>query len=129
MHQQIVAVVALFSLLGSPVVLASPGGGYNQGGFSQKKIDQQYELGKSYFKSRQSDGSRLEYCVKIGEDLKTLSRKSVKQFKKGSTSDFVDSLYSCADPALKIADAVADDQGDAIIYYLNKRFKLRLTNS
>lgn len=123
-----ITIVALFSIVCSQMVLASSGGGFDQGGFSQKKIDQKYELGKSYFKSGKSNGSRLNYCVKSGEKLKKLSRRSVKQFKKRPTSEFVDSLYSCADPALKIADAVADGQGDAILYYLNKRFKLRLTN-
>jgi len=117
----------LATLLISPLAQASSGGGFDQGGFSQRKIDQQYELGKSYYKARQADGSRLEYCVKSGDSLSKLSRRSVAKFKRGPTGDFVNSLYSCADPNLKIADIIAEDQGDAILYYLNKRFKLRLS--
>jgi len=108
---------------------ASGGGGFNQGGFSSQRIDQQYELGKSYYKSRQADGSRLEYCVQTGDGLKKLSRGSVKAYKRGTVSNFVDNLFNCADPSAKIADVVPDDQGDAILYYLNKRFKLRLVSN
>ncbi len=108
---------------------ASGGGGFSTGGHSSQRIDQQYELGKSYYKSRLSDGSRLEYCVKSDNGLKKLSRRSAKQFKKGSVNDFVNALYNCDNANQKIADVVTDEQGNAILYYLNKRFKLRLTNS
>lgn len=118
--------LASVSLMLSSTLLASNGGGFNTGGFSSQRIDQQYELGKSYYKSPQANGTRLEYCIKNDSGLSKLSRKSVKRFKNGTVSSFVDSLYNCADPAAKIADVVPDDQGDAILYYLNKRFKLRL---
>ena len=117
------------ALVVSQGAVASNGGGFNQGGFSQQRIDQLYELGKSYYKSPQANGSRLEYCVKNGDSLSKISRKSVSRFKRGPASEFVNSLYSCSDSSLKIADAIADGQGEAVLYYLNKRFKLRLTNS
>jgi len=98
MRLHLLSAATLCILMSSPLALASGGGGFDQSGFSQKRIDQQYEAGKSFYKSRQAD------------------------------SEFVASLYSCADPNLKIAEAVPDDQGDAILYYLNKRFKLRLSN-
>jgi len=107
---------------------ASGGAGLGGSNFSQPRIDQRYELGKSYYKSPQANGSRLEYCVKDGDTLSKLSRKSVRQFKRGPVSKFINSLYSCADPSLKIADAIEQGQGDAVLYYLNKRFKLRLQN-
>ena len=128
MRLSLLSVTTLCIVLSSPLAFASGGGGFDQSGFSQSRIDQQYETGKSYYKSRQADGSRLEYCIKNNDNLRKLSRGSVKPFKKGPASAFVDSLYSCGDPTLKIADAVPDGQGEAILYYLNKRFKLRLTN-
>ena len=121
--------VPFIGLVASSAVLASGGGGFNSGGFSSQRIDQQYELGKSYYKGTQADGSRLEYCVKDNSGLKKLSRRSVSKFKKGSVNNFVDSLYNCAAPDQKIADLVSDEQGAAILHYLNKRFKLRLSNS
>ena len=119
----------VIGLVASATVLASNGGGFNTGASSSQRIDQQYELGKSYYKSSQADGTRLEYCVKGNGGIKKLSRRSVKKFKKGSVDEFVGSLYNCAIPDQKIADVVSDEQGAAILYYLNKRFKLRLSNS
>ena len=112
-------------VIASPQILASSGGG-SFGSSSRSSVDKQYELGRSYYKSRQANGSQLKYCVRSGDDLKKLSRRSVKQFKNGSATAFVDSLYSCEDPNLKIADVVPDGHGDAILHYLNKRYKLRL---
>lgn len=129
MRLHFLSVTTLCVLLASPLVSASGGGGFDQSGFSKQRIDQLYETGKAHYKSRQADGSRLEYCIKTESSLKKLSRRSVKPFKRGSAAAFIGSLYSCADANLKIADAVPDDQGDAILYYLNKRFKLRLENS
>jgi len=108
--------------------LASGGGGFDTSGFSSQRIDQQYELGKSYYSANQPNGSQLQYCVKKGSELNKLSRRSVRSFKRGPASAFIDSLYNCNNPNERIADLVADDQGDAILYYLNKRFKLRLSN-
>jgi len=122
MHHRYLSVSTLCILLASPLAFASNGGGFDQSGFSQKKIDQLYETGKTYYKSRQANGSRLEYCVKGDSGLKKLSRRTVKRFKKGPTSDFVGSLYNCANPSQKIADAIPANQGDAVLYYLNKRF-------
>ena len=129
MRKHLLAAVAASAFVLSPIVNASGGGGYDTGSFSQSRIDQLYELGKSYYKSPQANGTRLEYCVKTDSGLAKLSRKSVKPFKRGAASQFVNSLYSCNDPSLKIADALPADQGDAVLHYLNKRFKLRLANS
>ncbi len=126
MRQHLLTFITVFAVLVSPLAMASGGGGFGQGGYSQKKVDQQYELGRSYYKAKQADGSTLSYCIKRGDSLSKLSRKSVKPYKKGDVSAFVDSLYSCTDPDLKIAELVNDSQGEAILYYLNKRFKLKL---
>ncbi len=125
MKKTLTIVIPVIGLLFAATVSASGGGGFSSGA-SSKRVDQQYELGKSYYKARLADGSKLEYCVKSDSDLKKLSRRSVKQFKKGSAADFVAALHNCADPNQKIADLVTDEQGQAILHYLNKRFKLRL---
>lgn len=126
MRTHLLTFITVFTLFLSPFAMASSGGGFGQGGYSQKKVDQQYEIGRSYYKGKQADGSTLTYCIKKGDSLSKLSRKSVKPYKKGTVSAFVDSLYSCADPDVKISELVGDSQGQAILYYLNKRFKLRL---
>ena len=85
------AISSAVATISSPA-LASGGGGYDTGSFSQQRIDQLYELGKAYYKAPQADGTRLEYCVKTGDGLKKLTRSSVRQFKRGAAATFVDSL-------------------------------------
>lgn len=135
MHKDIFAVIARPSIVMASIFIASifmsqlalaSSGDYRKKPSAQHKVDKQYELGKSYYRAAQADGTRLEYCVKDGDSLTKISRRSVKPFKSGLVSNFTDSLYSCADPSMKIFDVVANDQSDAILYYLNKRFKLRL---
>lgn len=126
MRLSLIYVTSIYLLLSSSIVSASGGGGIRSSTSAQPSVDRLYEEGKSYYKARLADGTRLEYCIKGDSGLVKLSRKSVKSFKKGSSTEFVNSLYSCADPNLKIADVVSANQGDAILYYLNKRFKLKL---
>ncbi len=122
----VTASIVMATIVMSQAAFASSGGAYRQNQSSQNKVDKEYELGKSYYRAAQADGTRLEYCVKDGDSLKKLSRRSVKPFKSGLVSNFSDSLYNCADASVKIFDIVADEQSNAILYYLNKRFKLRL---
>jgi len=128
MRLHLLSATTLCLLLSTPLAFASGGGGFGQDSYSQQRIDHQYEQGKSFYKSRQADGSRLEYCIKTDSNLTKLSRKSVRPFKRGPVSAFVGSLYSCTDPNLRIADAIPNHHGNAILYYLNKRFKLNLVN-
>ena len=80
MKNALKVMVPFIGLVASSAVLASGGGGFNSGGFSSQRIDQQYELGKSYYKGTQANGSRLEYCVKDNSGLKKLSRRSASKF-------------------------------------------------
>ena len=120
------ALVGVLALTGTAVSVASGGGGFHEDASSQPKVDKQYELGRSYYKARQPDGSKLKYCVKSEKGLKKLSRKSVRPFKKKLKSQFFESLYSCNKPQNRIVDLIAEGRSDAILYYLNKRYRLKL---
>ena len=105
------------------------GGGFDGREDQQKRapVDEYYELGKTYFNSPQANGSKLEYCVLTADiGLKKLSRKSVRSFRNGSESNFTGKLLHCPEPALRIMELVPAEESDAILYYLNKRFKLSL---
>lgn len=124
MKLTVISLAAASMLLIANASFASGGGGFGEN--SVHTVDQQYELGKSVYKSRLPDGSKLAYCVKTEKGLKKISRRAVKPFKKGPASAFVNSLYNCQQPNVKIADLITGDQGSAVLYYLNKRYKLRL---
>lgn len=122
------ALVSSVLMLSGPVS-ASGGGGFNQGSFSQRNIDKLYEQGKALYKNGTASSGKVKYCVQTGSGLTKLSRKSVKAYKKGSAATFANNLYNCDQPDVRIAQLVSEDEGQAILHYLNKRFKLRLAGS
>ena len=96
---------------------------------TKKPVDKYFELGKSYYNSPLADGSRLEYCVLTANiGLKKISRRSVSSFRNGPKSRFVNKLLHCSEPSIKIVEIVPEEKTDAILYYLNKRFNIRLIN-
>ncbi len=110
-----------------PVFSHASGGGIgsNQDGYS-KKVDQLYEKGKSYFHSSYVDGKRVEYCVTEKDSPKKISRKSLKRFHATSPDMLMAQLVHCDDPGQLVSAEVPRNQIDAIVYYLNKRYRLSL---
>lgn len=122
----ILSIVLLGSTLG--VAQASGGGGHNQG-FSARKVDKLYEEGKSYFKAKVNNGASLKYCVQSGDELKKLSKRSLKPLRKSNEQAFAASLYNCDTPDQTILAVVGQDKMSAIVHYLNKRYKLKLSGN
>lgn len=126
----LIASVAL--LVQSSASLAS--GGFSGGGFSkggarsqqQRQVDQNYEVGKAIYLGRAKGEPSLEYCIAVGEEKKPLRRKSLKTFKQSTYTDFAGSLYRCDEPEKLIADSLTRDSMLYLVYYLNKRHKLKL---
>ena len=112
-------------------VMASGGGGfgYSWGSGDQETVDQKYEAGKFYFNSAKVNGKKIWYCVKNGEEMQRLSRRSLKPFENSTTSDLSDNLYNCDQPEQLIADQINHDQVSAVVYYLNKRYRLSLSSN
>jgi len=107
---------------------ASGGGGFNQG-FSQRKVDTLYEDGKSYYKARVDNGDVLSYCVKTGEELTKLSKRSLRALRGSNSQTLASSLYNCNKPEQSVVEVVGQEKMPAVIHYLNKRYKLKLSNT
>ncbi len=107
---------------------ASGGGGFNQG-FSQRKVDKLYEEGKSYYKARVDNGDVLSYCVKTGEELTKLSKRSLRALRGSNSQTLASSLYNCNKPEQSVVEVVGQEKMPAVIHYLNKRYKLKLSNT
>lgn len=122
----ILSIILLSSL--ASVSQASGGGGFDQG-FSQRKIDKTYEAGKSYYKAKLNNGSVLSYCVVSGDELKKLSKRSLRPLRKSSAQALSASLVNCDSPDQSVVAVVGQDKMPAIVHYLNKRFKLKLTGN
>ncbi len=122
--------VLFILMLSMGSVHASGGFGGSGGRLQTQVVDPLYEEGKAVYSGKTSRSQRIDYCVLVpgGSEVQKLRRKSLKSFKRSSVRDFAVSLHDCDMPERKIADVL--DQADfrAVIYYLNKRYKLKLTS-
>ncbi len=94
----------------------------------QRQVDPLYDQGKAVFKGRVRDYGKLRFCVVNPEsgELAKLKRKTATQFRDAGVNDFAASLYNCEMPEQQIAGLLTRDDLVAVLYYLNKRFKLML---
>jgi len=114
----------------SSVSFASGGGG--GGGFTpapQRKVDQTYEVGKAIFTGRAKGEPSLEYCIAVDGEKVPVKRKSIKAYKEATYNDFARGLYNCDEPDKLVADSLTRDSLLYVVYYLNKRHKLKLRSS
>lgn len=128
---------ALISLaLAAPSVWASGSGGYGGGGSYRqpsssapvRKVDQTYEYGKALFQGRISGVEKREFCVDVDGEKVALKRSSVKNYKGGSYQELANALYDCNQPEQKIGLDMSSDNFQFVLYYLNKRYRLKLSN-
>lgn len=94
----------------------------------QRQVDPLYDQGKAVFKGRVRDYGKLKFCVADPQsgELAKLKGKTVKPFREGDVNDFAASLYNCEMPEQQIAGLLTRDDLVAVVYYLNKRYKLKL---
>ena len=119
-------VVLVLSLL--PFLSASASGVGGQGSDWQRQIDHTYEEGKSIYKGRAAGVKKIAYCVDYEGARVALKHQTIKQFKQGSIQKFANSLYDCANPDKLVGLTVAQSDFRYVLYYLNKRYRLKLTS-
>lgn len=123
-------------LLGSLPTLAYASG--TSGGFNDQTrpepriVDPTYERGKAVANGKIRDYGKAKVCVlPANEEAKggKLKRKTLKPYRSVDVNVFATRLYICDQPELKAGEALESGDFLAVIYYLNKRFKLKLTRS
>ena len=95
---------------------------------SQPVVDPAYEAGKAVYTGRKSNAPKISYCLKEGDELVKLKRKTIKPHKKGSYSSLAASLYNC-DTNSFVKEELARQDFIHVLYYLDKRYKLKLERS
>jgi len=110
------------------------GGGFGGGGFGgtpqARPVDQTYEVGKAIYNGRGQNTPKLSYCVKgEGDEIVPLKGKTAKQYKRATYNDFANALYNCDVPENRIAQELEREDFLYVIYYLNKRHRLKLEGS
>lgn len=104
------------------------GTGRISGSNNVRKVDQIYEVGKAIYSGRLKDTAKLDYCVNTGTEIVALSRKTIKPYKKKSRQALFENLYNCDNTEKIVAHELGADKVSYLIYYLGKRYKLKLTD-
>jgi len=95
----------------------------------KKKVDQLYEKGKARYYATNSNGQRTRYCVRKEDAVESVSRRSLKDFRGTSEATLKSNLVQCDLPEQTLAASLESDQATALVYYLNKRYRLGLYGS
>ena len=130
MHSVKLLIIASLVMFAAPV-FASGGGSYGGGGGlsapQPRAVDRAYEYGKAIYQGRVKEVGKIQYCVKQGEETVKLKRGSLKPYKGGTVNDLAQNLYDCKMPEDRIADRMSQKNLQFVLYYLNKRYKLKLS--
>ena len=103
------------------------GGSYYNHKSRNKEVDAAYELGKSIYRGRKEGAPKLNYCIAEEQDKVKLKRKSIKKFKKSTYAELAQNLYDCDKPNELVSKSLSSHQLSHVLYYLDKRFKLKLS--
>ena len=114
-------------------VLASGGLGGGGGSFGNsapapRPTDPIYEAGKSLANGRNSAYRGVKVCIKNAQsgEVTKLKRKHLSPFKGSTAAVLAEELYSCKEPQQKLLDVMQVKDINVVLYYLNKRYKLKL---
>ena len=126
-----------FKLLWMTVAIVTTSSAMASGGFSSlgsngtggaRLVDEVYEYGKSIYKGRADGAEKIKYCVKVDGEVKKLKRSTARPYRKGLVKDFALALIDCKDPERLALMTMERDHVPVVLYYLNKRYKLKLTD-
>ncbi len=129
--------MVLSLILLSSSTFASTGGGFGNPGNSGRytntnSIDQVYEAGKKIYTGRNKAYGKLKFCVVDSESTEKLKlklklkRSTLKPYKGKSLLNLLTDLYNCDMPEQQIINILSTKDMYLILYYLNKRYKLKL---
>ena len=114
---------------GSPTGL---GGASNRNTRSMGVKDKKFTQGKLIYKGMDKKLGKLKWCLKVDSKLVKLNIfnlwKTYKLFKGVTTDYFVDNFYVCDEPDNTAYELIGKQNMRRVVYYLDRRFKLYLTN-
>ncbi|MFK7913157.1 MAG: hypothetical protein AB8B93_04520, partial [Pseudomonadales bacterium] len=128
----VLAVPVLLGALASTHAWASgvTGGiGSQQPQHGQRPVDERYEYGKALYLGRLPSAAKISYCVVADDKARKLKRRSLKPFRKKSRLELAQALVHCDSPEQLALQGLEPGQAAFIIYYLDKRYRLKLEDS
>ena len=126
----LVCIASLVAIIAPGTALASGGfsGGSGGLGTTPRVVDEAYEFGKLIYKGRASGTEKIKYCVLVDGEAKKLKRSTAKPYRKGSSEAFALALVDCKMPERLALTTMNREHVPVLLYYLNKRYKLALTD-
>jgi len=91
-----------------------------------EQVDRTYESGKAIYTGRKKTAPKLSYCLQVGDELLPVKRKSLKPFKKSSFTELSKHLFRCDEPGTSIISQLERIDFIHVLYYLDKRYRLKL---
>lgn len=129
----VLVIFTTFIMFFSSNLMAS-GGSYSGGGASYgssssaKKVDPAYENGKAIYNGR-SGGKKVSYCIADGSNSVAVKRSSIKQLKEATYANVGERLFNCENSNETMNLLLTKYELNSVAYYLNKRYRLRLSRS
>ncbi len=136
-HPSAVILTLLASLTGVGVALTSPsslgsggiGAGNGPNGAPNRVVDERYEYGKAVYLGRLPDAVKISYCLLVDGTAQKLKKKTLKPYRRKTRLALANALYQCDDPSKLALTALPKAQVPFVLYYLNKRYRLKLTDA
>lgn len=97
-------------------------------GYDDTAVDENYEYGKSVFQGRAKGVSKTNYCIDTGTEKVKLKGKVIKSFKNSTYQKLASKLYDCDNPDTLITEVLGQRNTPYVLYFLSKRYKLKLTD-
>jgi len=106
------------------------GGGGSSYNAPARVIDQNYEAGKNIYNGRSDAYGKLKFCVvdATTSEKVAIKRATVKPYKGKTVLGFAENLYDCNNPEEQMIQQLDPNDMNLVLYYLNKRYKLKLEN-
>lgn len=133
MKSRLLIVASLMMFMSAAVFASGSGsysGGSSAGGGSQKKTDPIYEYGKKLFKGKVKKYSKVKFCLVDDTQesgVKSIKGKTIKPFKGQSYQQLAEQLRNCDDGTQTGLSILERDDMLSLLYFLNKRYRLKLS--
>ena len=92
-------------------------------------VDEVYEFGKALYLGRAPGAKKVNYCVNVDGTPKKLRGRTLRDYKGARQLDFANALVNCQQPDQLALAGVKKEEIAYVIYYLNKRYKLNLSDA
>lgn len=107
----------------------SQGIGSNQPPVRQRPVDERYEYGKALYLGRLPESPKIDYCVLVDDEPKKVKRRWLKPYRGETQLALANALVRCEDPSQLALQGLERGQIAFVLYYLNKRYRLKLASS